>query len=170
MEKVEPVEVFPFNGVGECWDLGKETPVKPGSTWVMTRLTRLSYGLSLPEDLRNMKEDEVVIVESGFLAELNRSVNYGQAAAAFPKGRPRPREGPHDVYSHHHLLSCYCKYLLRCVVAVESWGFKRHTIERTVEVKYEGRAMIDGYTRQLLRDEETLKSWTRDFRRIYGGR
>lgn len=161
--------------MGEKWDLGGEMFIKPDSTWVMTRVPytydfgHYSSTQSLPEDLRDLKKDDIIIVESGFLVEVERNTHFGSVAHKFPMGQPRYRGEAHDVYGSHHLLSCDCKYLLRIVGAVQSQHFARRTFDRTVRVKYEGRAMIDGYTRHVIRNEEMLKSWARDFERIYGG-
>ncbi len=169
--------VFPFDRMGEKWDLDSEMVIKPDSTWSMIREHhRYDYGHSvqyapqhLPQDLQDLKKDDVIIVESGFLVEVGRAIHYGTVAHRFPGGRPIFHKEPHDVYSSHHLLSCDCEYLLRVVGAVQSQHFSRRTFDRTVRVKYSGRAMIDGYTRHLIRNEEMLKSWNRDFHRIYGG-
>ena len=172
----EQPKVFPFNEMGERWELGGEMFIKPDSTWAMTRspytydYSRYSYTQHGLEDLRDLKKDDVIIVESGMLIEVERHVHFGKVAHKFPMGQPRYRgPGPYDIYGDHPMLSCDCKYLLRIVGAIQSQYFARRTFDRTVRVKYEGRAMIDGWTRHIVRNEEMLKVWTRDFQRIYGG-
>lgn len=166
---------YPFNDLGEWWPLEGEMFIRPNSTWVMNRepyrydFGYHSYNETLPEDTRDLKFDDLIIVRHGKLVETKRTVNYGSAHRMFPGGKPIVREAPYDPYSHYHLLSCVSTYLIRIEAAVERHLFAPRTFDRTFSIKFEGRAMIDGNTRHVLRNEELLKTWTRDFRQVYGG-
>lgn len=168
-------QFYPFNELGESWVLGPEHLIRPNSTWRMHRVpykyeySYHTYTESLSEDIRDLKQDDVLIVKSGRLIEVERNVNYGAARHHFPDGRPKEREGLHDPYMYHHMLSAQSKYLLRIEAAVESHFFAVRTFDRTVNLKFENRAMIDGNTREVLRNEAMLQAWQRDFSQIYGG-
>ena len=172
---MEKKKLFPFSELGERWELSTETMIRPNSTWSMHRTpyrydySHYSYTQTLPDDLKDLVANDIVIVKQGELVELERNTHFGSAYDKFPQGRPRVYEQPHDAHAHFHLLSCDCKYLLRIQAAVQSHHFAIRTFERTVRVKYAGRAMIDGTTRAIMREEEMMNSWTRDFTRIYGG-
>lgn len=172
---MEEKQFFPFTKLGEMWQLDVNTMIRPNSTWSMHRKPYTyeygyhSYKETLPQDISDLAPNDIIIVKSGELVEVERTTHFGSAYDKFPQGRPRVYEQPHDAHAHYHLLSCDCKYLLRVHAAVQSHHFAVRTFERTVKIKYSGRAMIDGNTRAVLRDEETLVSWTRDFTRIYGG-